>query len=319
MIVIGIILYTLQLIQTAHASFGDNSPYYQKCKEKCLLLNCTEDGLNFLNEYIPQPAYLKALLWHCEDECKYECMWKTTEAFDRRNWRTPQFHGKWPFIRVYGVQEPASVLFSLLNMYAHYTMFKRFKKSVRSDAPYYWLWLSFSAVCINAWIWSTIFHARDLPFTEFMDYTCAFSIILMSCYCMSIRLLPVTRFYKLVITASFLAFFVNHVAYLSYGGFDYGYNMKVNIIFATINVIFWFAWSMWNRRRQPYLWKCAAFFSLTAFSTILEIFDFPPILWTFDSHALWHLSTAIICPLLYSFIIDDCTHLRKQEFLDKSA
>lgn len=50
------------------------------------------DGHEFLNDV--QPIHLKLLLWDCEDECRYECMWKATESFQNRNWRIPQFHGK---------------------------------------------------------------------------------------------------------------------------------------------------------------------------------------------------------------------------------
>lgn len=32
--------------------------------------------------------------WSCDDECQYECMWKTVEAFKRRSWPVPQFFGK---------------------------------------------------------------------------------------------------------------------------------------------------------------------------------------------------------------------------------
>lgn len=33
-------------------------------------------------------------------------------------------------------------------------------------------------VCMNAWVWSTFFHTRDKPFTEFMDYACALSMVM---------------------------------------------------------------------------------------------------------------------------------------------
>lgn len=42
-------------------------------------------------------------------------------------------------------------------------------------------------VCCHAWIWSAVFHTRDLPWTEFLDYVCAFSIILVNCYAMCVR------------------------------------------------------------------------------------------------------------------------------------
>ena len=48
--------------------------------------------------------------------------------------------------------------------------------------------LLFFKVCLNCWVWSTVFHARDTPFTEMMDYFSAFSTVLFSFYAMVIRL-----------------------------------------------------------------------------------------------------------------------------------
>jgi hypothetical protein len=41
-----------------------------------------------------QPFYLQLTKWSCQDECRYDCMWKTVEAMTNRNWDIPQFHGK---------------------------------------------------------------------------------------------------------------------------------------------------------------------------------------------------------------------------------
>ncbi|CAH1993823.1 unnamed protein product [Acanthoscelides obtectus] len=79
-------------IEFCYCSAGDSSPYYQKCLERSLILNCTDDGADFM--YRKQDLILYYLKWSCEDECKYECMWKTVKAFNDRNWRTPQFYGK---------------------------------------------------------------------------------------------------------------------------------------------------------------------------------------------------------------------------------
>lgn len=67
-------------------------------------------------------------------------------AFEARNWNIPQFHGKWPFIRLMGVQEPASVVFSALNFYVHYKMLQEFRAEVRPDSPLFKLWHAFSIV-----------------------------------------------------------------------------------------------------------------------------------------------------------------------------
>ena len=39
-------------------------------------------------------------------------MWQATDARAAAGGRTLQYHGKWPFVRVLGVQEPVSAFFS---------------------------------------------------------------------------------------------------------------------------------------------------------------------------------------------------------------
>lgn len=166
---------------------------------------------NFINEM---------LLWTCHDECTYHCMWRTTNAFVSREWPVPQFYGKWPFKRMFGIQEPASVLFSFLNLVAHWRMIRKFRREVRNDSPMYYTWHIFSAVsafdlffyalafsmrifpthfdlcyqfvcltqiCINGWICSIIFHTRDFPLTELLDYGFAYSMVLANFCCMILR------------------------------------------------------------------------------------------------------------------------------------
>jgi len=107
------------------------------------------------------------------------------------------------------------------------------------------------------------------------------------------------------------SFFAYHVYYLAYIKFDYGYNMKANIAIGLLNALCWVIWGWRNRMTKLYVWKCNTFIILALASISLEVLDFAPILWTFDSHALWHFSTALITPLWYSFLIDDCYYLHE--------
>ncbi|KAI4461846.1 per1-related [Holotrichia oblita] len=300
-------------IKITVCSLGDQSPFFYKCISKCIDKHCLNyDGLEFRMKY-PRPFYLDLLRWTCGDDCNYECMWQTVNGFEERGYRIPQFFGKWPFIRFLGMQEPASTIFSLVNLYAHVRMMIRMQTELRPDTPLKWLWLGYGVVSCHAWIWSAIFHSRDLPFTEMMDYSCAYSIVLTSCYTMLMRILR--KFWKLnlVITFLFLTFFLDHVRYIMQGGFDYSYNMKVNVATGLLTVICWLLWSFWNCRKLQYVWKIRAYVILVALTTSLELWDLPPLFWTFDCHAIWHLSTAPLHVLFYSFIIDDCKYLRNED------
>lgn len=117
----------------------------------------------------------------------FRCMHKTTDAFIARKWNIPQFHGKWPFARFMYLAEPASVVFSALNFGVHFKGLKQFRQQVRPDSPLYLLWHVFSFICLNAWTWSMVFHARDYPMTELFDYVFAYSMVLASFWCMLVR------------------------------------------------------------------------------------------------------------------------------------
>ena len=76
-----------------------------------------------------------------------------------------------------------------------------------------------------------------------------------------------------------------------------------------MNSLCWLTWSFHGYcvKRRRYVWRCAASVLLFDALMLLEIFDFSPVWWLVDSHALWHLSTTVIPFVWYRFIIDD-TH-----------
>ncbi|XP_075238229.1 per1-like protein PGAP3 isoform X2 [Lycorma delicatula] len=239
-------------------------------------------------------------------------MWNVVDSFAVKGWPPPQFHGKWPFVRWLGMQEPASVIFSLCNLAVNALMLRRFYKQVRPGGPMYWCWTFYAFVCVNAWIWSSVFHTRDLPFTEMMDYLSAFSMVFYSLYGVLMRmLLGAPVFFSFLLTLVFLTFFLNHAAYLILDQFDYQYNMTANISIGVLSAGCSATWSILNWKKHNhsrYLFMCLVWGLLTL---LLEVSDFPPIAWTFDAHALWHLSTVPVPYLFWSFVIEDCKYLRK--------
>ncbi|XP_037077339.1 post-GPI attachment to proteins factor 3-like isoform X2 [Pollicipes pollicipes] len=290
-------------------SSGDRSHWFQSCLANCVENNCTNtEG----------PA--RGLIWTCSDDCKYECMWSTVETFVDNGMGVPQFYGKWPFVQWLGLQEPASAIFSILNLLGHVLMLRRFTSLVPRHAPLFWLWITYSLVCINAWLWSTVFHAKDTDLTEKLDYFCAFSMVLFSFYSACIRFFgPQLSWPTVTITLLCLGFMIYHIFYLSLVMFDYGYNMRANILVGAVNVTAWLAWCHQQRERAAHVWKCAATVVLVSVSVLLETADFPPLAWTLDAHALWHLSTCPLPLLWYSFLIDDCLYQLSQKKLQKSV
>ncbi|XP_053965720.1 post-GPI attachment to proteins factor 3 [Anastrepha ludens] len=310
-------LVVFHLVVGCYASIGDRTQFFHNCRQNCERQNCSADGIEIQEQavkYYQQSIFDKAFAWNCADECQYGCMWRTVDAFEERGWDVPQFYGKWPFVRFLGMQEPASVLFSVCNLVVHIRMLRRFRTEVRPDSPCFKLWHIFAFVCINGWIWSIVFHTRDFPVTELMDYAFAYSIILVSLYCMVMRMIyRQSLILRGLISLIFLSFFVNYFAYLSLGKFSYSLNMTTNIVTGALSALGWFIWCYLERQRRPHYRKIIRFYVLFGMSMSLELLDFPPILWLLDAHALWHLTTVPVISLFYDFVIDDCRILRKEK------
>lgn len=303
----------LLCVKVTAGSYGDRSYIFMKCVSNCGNKNCTSQS-KFLSA---QPWYLTVLQWSCKDECRYQCMWKTVDAFHKDGLSVPQFHGKWPFVRLFGIQEPASVLFSVLNGLAHLRILS-YRKQVSPKVPLYYIWHLYALVAFNAWFWSTVFHTKDTDFTEKMDYFCAFSVVLSNCYAVLCRLYGTSPVHRpLIFAALVIALYTYHIYYLAFVHFDYGYNMQVNIFFGALNFAGWMLYAYKEGIKKRYVQKCMlAMFGLT-FLILLELLDFPPLLWIFDAHSMWHAGTIPVCYLWYSFVIEDGLNMQLELGDDK--
>ncbi|XP_045515452.1 post-GPI attachment to proteins factor 3 [Pieris brassicae] len=292
-------------------SDGDRSPFYNKCLKNCNNENCTKE-----NQFKPHAAALqdiwsKISWWTCDDECRYNCMWKTVQGFEERGFNTPKFHGKWPFRKIMGVQEPASTFASFLNLAVHASMYQEIIKQFPiKTTPIVLFWHAFAIVCMNAWMWSTIFHTKDNYFTEFMDYACALSMVIMLFVAAVLRVFHKRRKLSAVALLATVVYFVEHVRYLYTGRIDYDYNMLVNICFGVAGSVIWLLWAgiqYISGRRE--CWRLVAFTLSSGAALTLELLDFPP-LYGWDAHALWHLATVPLPVLFYRFVIDDLNYLK---------
>ncbi|XP_013409163.1 post-GPI attachment to proteins factor 3-like [Lingula anatina] len=306
----AVILIILSIIQLTFGSLGDGTRVFQKCLQNCYLASCRVSDAAWAEQL---PWYMRLLNWTCPDECSYFCMWRAVEAFQKDGSPVPQFYGKWPFIRLFGLQEPASVIFSILNALAHLNLFK-FRREVSSASPMFYAWHLYALVSVWTWLCSAMFHARDWPITEKLDYFSAALLVLTQFYLLLLRVIGTEKKLKVIVTAlPLLLFYTYHVHYLTYRRFDYGYNMKVNITIVAANAIGWVLWCISHRKQQPYVWKCLVPVVTTGVLAALELGDFPPIWWTFDAHSLWHAGTPPLIVLFYRFAIDDCKYLEGQK------
>lgn len=296
---------------------------YQSCLSKCVRDKCSdESGTTFKSKQLAeqQDFWCRLLRWHCREECSYYCMWYTVRSFQEHGYDLPKFHGKWPFTRVLGMQEPASVFASILNFAANFYMYNKIRREFplsKTRGLYIIIfWHAFALVCMNAWVWSTIFHMRDSPFTEFMDYACALSMVMGLFVASIVRVChrrPKVTLFLLLLP---LFYFVTHVRYLFSGVINYDYNMTLNIFFGVLGSVVWICVSYKQHvEGRSYARWMLAFTALSAAGLTLELGDFPPKYHTWDAHALWHLSTAPLPLLFYKYVIDDLRYLQSKEFI----
>uniref|UniRef100_A0A3P8T0P6 Post-GPI attachment to proteins factor 3 n=1 Tax=Amphiprion percula TaxID=161767 RepID=A0A3P8T0P6_AMPPE len=306
------VVLLLMSATTVQSSQGDKEPVYRDCVKQCVRTNCT--GARLRGFQSAQPQYMALTGWTCRDDCRYQCMWTTVGLYQAEGYSVPQFHGKWPFARFLCFEEPASALASLLNGLACLLMLLRYRSTVPRQSPMYHTINAFSLVSLNAWLWSTVFHTRDTYLTEKMDYFCATAVILYSIYLCCVRTLGLRRpGVSSMVGVLLILAFTSHVSYLTFVSFDYGYNMAANATIGMVNLLWWLCWCWQNRRTLPYWWKCGLVVLLLHGLALLELLDFPPLLWVLDAHAVWHLSTIPVHFLFYSFLIDDSLYLLNTE------
>lgn len=107
------------------ASRGDESALFRSCFRQCLDVDGNQGASDMaVQRMVPAcpgpdahaPGTLLPASWDCNSECKYRCMW---EIETKRPERVEKYFGKWPFIRLGPMQEPASVALSLANLAAN--------------------------------------------------------------------------------------------------------------------------------------------------------------------------------------------------------
>ena len=158
----------------ALASSGDRSDEFQRCLSKCTRQTCTSAAEDDIR---PLPLALRLTRWTCADECKYACMHALTDLAVESGVPVQQYYGKWPFWRLAGMQEPASVAFSLANLLMHVLGADWLRRGVHPAHPMRPFYLAWAYLSINAWVWSAVFHTRGAcsPFFFFFFLSFFFS------------------------------------------------------------------------------------------------------------------------------------------------
>jgi len=295
------------------ASSGDRQESYKSCVADCDRDICQPTSPASIADLSAEQLEVREgstaqrlLRWTCVDNCRYLCMQAITEVALLKNDPIHQYHGKWPFYRMLGMQEPASVFFSLLNGYMHVRAWPKLKRVIPESyylRPFY---LGYALVGMNTWLWSAVYHARDWPSTEKLDYFSAGTAITYGLYYTVVRILHIvnrrTQFlWGLVCLIPLLL----HISYLGLVHFDYGYNMAATATVGAIHNFFWIGWSIKHWRDRPYAWEPTVSAILITSAMCLEVLDFAPLWGIFDAHSLWHAATIPLVPIWYRFLLKD--------------
>lgn len=271
------LLALLVLVPMALGSPGNDLDEFHDCIFQCEQLTCYRNPYNMVQDEIwhevvaqgredefewhnydpswqfqpmPLPLHLKLLLWTCPSNCNYQCQRLVTKDRVRDGEEVLQFHGKWPFLRIWGIQEFASMIFSLGNLWVHYLGYERVSRAIDEVGatsravvtPQLRLLKVIAAVTMAAWVCSTVFHVRDFLVTERLDYYMAGLTVLSGFYgigCRYLKLyLPSRRLGWLIFTGGCAYAYYYHVHRLE-TDWLYTYNMRANLTVGVLQYVFW--------------------------------------------------------------------------------
>lgn len=201
-----------------------------------------------------------------------------------------------------GVQEPASVLFSLLNFLAHYDGITKIGNKIPMDYPLrkYYIWFGYAGLA--SWTFSMIFHTRDYNLTEKLDYYGAGASVLYGMFYTPIRLFrldqknpPLKPTLLRLWTVMCVFLYIAHVSYLTLWHWDYGYNMAANVAVGVVQNILWsgFSYTTYRKLKKPWAAWPGMIVAWIILAMSLELLDFPPVGGFIDAHSLWHLGTVV--------------------------
>lgn len=211
-----------------------------------------------------------------------------------------QYHGKWPFHRFLGIQEPFSVIFSLLNFLAHRDGLSKIRDSIDAEYSLRKYYVFFSYMGLASWLFSMMFHTRDFDITEKLDYFAAGASVLYGLYYTPIRIFrldqdkpPIKHTLLRLWTITCALLYIAHVTYLTLWRWDYTYNMAANVAVGVVQNILWswFSLRRYQKLKKPWAAWPGLIVAWIVLAMGLELLDFPPIYGMVDAHSLWHLGT----------------------------
>lgn len=200
-----------------------------------------------------------------------------------------------------GMQEPFSVVFSLMNFLAHDHGMSQIREYIPSSYGLRRYYILFGYFGLASWTFSMIFHTRDFNITEKLDYFGAGASVMYGLYYTPIRIFrldqktPRYDSIRRVWTVFCISLYLAHISYLTFWRFDYTYNMAANVVVGIVQNLLWSWFSVTRYQKTKRLWAAwpGLIVAWIILAMSLELFDFPPWQGMIDAHSLWHLGTVI--------------------------
>lgn len=354
-----ILLLLGSFLQHVDASLGDDLEEFQICVKNCIILVCQrpdlypdmtpikyqnllkDDEINSLFDNSPLSLHLTLLGWDCESNCDYKCQRIVTKDRQSKGLQIYQFHGKWPFIRVFGIQELFSTIFSIGNFIPNFWGFKLVWKHYKFEskkgnvefANLYWAYTLVSIVSMCAWFFSTVFHLKDTWDRERLDYFFAGMTVLTGFNAVCVRFF---KLYKVennskrhILGFVCILMYICHVTRLLID-WSYTYNMQANVIIGLLQNILWVylaisQFTQVSNAKLPFIdniknpeinWTLSpiAFVLSVLFGMSFELFDFSPFFELLDAHSIWHFVTIWPTVWWYPYMVKDCEGLKDRKY-----
>lgn len=332
MLVVVCIVLLLVKFQTVTSSSGDIDFYYQECVDSCAKASCPETPIPFSlfkgiwNAQTPlsnhseryPPLSFSLVPWDCEETCSYDCMSQITVKRAKYALGPLKYYGHWPFKRWFGLEEPASSLFSVLNIIPHAVFLKFYLPTYFARSPMRRYLTLYAIVAINAWLASMLYHAKKVPATTTYDLASAITLISVGLLLALRKLFAKINLRVVTTVGNGLTFFLLYRLYRMIISQDVSFDehMQTCMIMIVVTTVCWVLWILlpfFSIQKFPgrQHWLCLLVQIWFVAAAMLEVFDFPPYWAAFDAHALWHAATIPLGFLWYYFWYADFQEERK--------
>ncbi|KCZ82428.1 hypothetical protein H312_00086 [Anncaliia algerae PRA339] len=271
--------------------------------EECYKINLVKNKLNIFDRFV-----LRSLNQKVIQKCVYHCC--SIKGINKF-----KYEGRYPFKPILGCTEFLSALFSFLNLITNSYGYFKYLRNVTNNHPLAIYYKLTYLVNVLTWVSSTLFHINDTFVTRNLDYFFALLNLLFVFYSSFLRVLysikgKTALIYKNHIFMLILSLYFMHIYYMTFVNFDYNFHKLICglLIVCTLSIYSFLIF----KYSKTYHMKYLIIFSLViGASCLIEVSDFPPFFYLFDSHALFHLVTGIFAPFYYLFLKEDLIYLEK--------